>query len=334
MVPGLLAAPGALRLPALELLLARGRARSSESESTERWLGEAFGLEEAPLPAGALTLIAHHGDPGAACWARADPVHLRLMRDRLILAPAEAFALSGEEAQALCAALNRHFEGRLALQALEPRRWCARLEQDPGFQAQSPLMLAGRDVNRSLPAGAARAHALLNEAQMLLHEHPVNAAREARGEPVVNSIWLWGAGRAPGKLQARWRSVAAEDPVALGLARLAGARALALPDSAQAWLRTLPEDGRHLALLGALRSPLALSDDAEYQQSLREMERGWFEPLLAALRSGRIGMVTIHVPDAAASVSFETIRGDLRRFWRRAKALAKYAPDSGVTPGP
>ena len=34
-------------------------------------------------------------------------------------------------------------------------------------------------------------------------------------------------------------------------------------------------------------------------------------------------MLTLHVPDAAAT--FETARGDLRRFWRRAKALEKYA---------
>jgi hypothetical protein len=34
-------------------------------------------------------------------------------------------------------------------------------------------------------------------------------------------------------------------------------------------------------------------------------------------------MVTLHVPEAGAS--FETIRGDLRRFWRRARALESYA---------
>ena len=47
--------------------------------------------------------------------------------------------------------------------------------------------------------------------------------------------------------------------------------------------------------------------------------------LLGALRAGRAGMVTLHVPDGAEEVSFETIRGDLRRFWRRAKPLEHYA---------
>jgi hypothetical protein len=36
-------------------------------------------------------------------------------------------------------------------------------------------------------------------------------------------------------------------------------------------------------------------------------------------------MVTLHVPDGAEEVSFETIRGDLRRFWRRAKPIEHYA---------
>jgi hypothetical protein len=33
-------------------------------------------------------------------------------------------------------------------------------------------------------------------------------------------------------------------------------------------------------------------------------------------------MLTIHVPEAAAS--FETVRGDLHRFWRRPRPLAEY----------
>jgi hypothetical protein len=36
-------------------------------------------------------------------------------------------------------------------------------------------------------------------------------------------------------------------------------------------------------------------------------------------------MVTIHVPDAAECLAYETVRADLRRFWRRPKALERYA---------
>ena len=302
-VPGLFAASPAVRLPGLELLLARARRHPAPVQGLERWWLEGFELGEGPFPAGPLTLLGGGGDPGAASWGRADPVHLRVMRDRLAVVPGEAFELAREEADALCAALNAHFPG-LDFTASEPRHWCARLEAS----------MAGSALDSGAPLDPPKAAApLINEAQMVLHAHPVNEAREARGEPTVNSLWLWGAGRLPARAHCAWQSVAADDPAVLGAARLAGARHCALPRSARDWLERLPEKGRHLAALDALRKPL------------EALEGDWFAPLLGALRAGRIGMLTLHVPDAAEAVSFETIRGDLRRFWRLAKPIERYA---------
>ena len=123
---------------------------------------------------------------------------------------------------------------------------------------------------------------------------------------------------------APWQSVTAADPIALGLARLGGARQRPLPATAEAWLERSGEEGRHLIVLDFLRAPLALGESAEYRECIDALEKRWFAPLLAALRAGRIGMVTLHVPDCLGA-SFETIRGDLRRFWRRRKALESYA---------
>ena len=290
LVPGLFSGNVEGRFAALEMLLARARRQHRDARPLEQWLQEAFDLGDGPFAAGALTLLASGGDPGDSSWTRADPAHLRVMRDHVVAAPADALTLSQAEADALCEALARHFAGELEVQACEPQSWCARL-----------------------PGDAPPGDALLNEAQMLLHAHPVNEAREARGELPINSLRLWGAGRAPRSAQCRWQSVAADDPAVRGAARLAGARHRPLPGSAQEWLDRLPEDGCHLALLDARQTPLT------------ELEARWFAPLLGALRAGRAGMVTLHVPDGAEEVSFETIRGDLRRFWRRAKPLEHYA---------
>jgi hypothetical protein len=131
-VPGLFSADAGGRLAALELLLARGRrSRPGEDkrpEGLEAWLLESFDLEEEPLCAGALTLLAHGGDPGDARWARADPVHLQLMRDRVVFVPGAALSISRDEAQALAAALVRpprrgsRAAGRLAARDGGPRR--------------------------------------------------------------------------------------------------------------------------------------------------------------------------------------------------------------------
>lgn len=333
LVPGLFAGERVERLPAAELVLARARASASERCSVQRWLHEAFEVEDAPPAAGALTLLGSGGEPGDACWARADPVHLRVMRDRLILVPGHALNVSAEEARALCESLNAHFAPAVAFEPVAPLHWCARLSengaendaQHASFDADCPLDAAGRDVDLALPAARGVPHRLLNEAQMLLHSHAVNAAREARGEPPINSLWLWGAGRKPKPATGRWQSVSAQEPVALGLARLAGARPRALAPSAHAWLEQSPQDGRHLLVLDGLRAPLALGEAAQYREALAMLERDWFAPLLAALRAGRIGMLSLHVPDGSECRSYEAIRGDLRHFWRRPRRLHEYA---------
>jgi hypothetical protein len=315
-VPGLFTAAQGVRLPAAELLLARGRRTDDEVRPLERWLTESFADEDEALPAGALTLLAHGGNPGSGLWARADPVHLRLMRDRVTLIPAEAFALSRQEADALCETLNAHFAGRLEFRAVEPARWCICFQQSIEIENRSPLELAGQDVR---PGRAA--DALANEMQMVLHEHPVNEAREGRGEPAVNGLWLWGAGSAPAGVQAPWHSISSDEPIALGFARAAGIRGRNLPADAEALLDRAAEEGRHLIVLDHLRAPTALGDAEACRGRIEALEEKWFAPLLAALRSGRAGMLTLHVPDAGRSV--EAIRGDLRRFWRRPRPLAR-----------
>ena len=311
-VPGLLSGNSHGRLASIELLLARGRRQERPPVGLEAWLMGNFGLAGENVPAGVLTLLAGNGDPGGGTWLRADPVHLRMMRDRPVVVPAEALELSRAEAEALCAALNGHFAGTMEVKAIAPRHWCARIEKAFSSNPASALEAAGREVLTGDP--------LLNEIQMLLHAHPVNEAREARGAPPVNSLWLWGAGKTP-EVSSTWSSVLADEPVAMGLARLARARYSSLPASAVAWLERAPEEGRHLVVLDALRAPAALGDLGSFEEQLAMLEKAWFAPVLAALRSGRIGMLSVHVPDGAAAASFETVRGDLRRFWRRARKL-------------
>lgn len=318
-----------LRLPALELLLARGRRSSDESISLECWLAQAFdGDEDAEIPAGALTLAASGGDAGDAIWMRADPAHLRLNRDALVLVPAVAFGVQAAEAEALAEHLNRHFAGELTFYPLSGERWCVRVENIPteGLRTKTPAEVAGRDINRLLPSGegSTRWHGLLNEIQMLLHEHPVNEAREARGEPAVNSVWLWGAGRMPAGAAAPFQSVTADDPLALGFAHAAQIRHRPLPRNASEWLDRLPEDGRQLVVLDTLRLPLALGDFEGWRTRIAELEERWFAPQVAALKAGRVGMVTVLVPDSGELRSFESARNDLRHFWRRTKPISAY----------
>jgi len=303
--------------PALEMLLARGR------RNLEDWLCRSFGIDEgSSIPAGALTAHAHGLNPGAALWLRADPIHLRADRHQVLLMPSQAFSVSTAEADGLAAALTPWLAGKFVLHAVRPDQWCLRFEGQAQSEASAkpPIDLAGANIDPHLPPK--QWHPLLTELQMALYEHPANTAREQRGEPVINSVWLWGAGRLPAAASGPWQSVSADDPVALGLGRLAGMRHRAPGAGAVDWLERAPEDGRHLVVLDSLRGAHALGDLDALAKRLQDLESNWFAPLLAALKSGRIGMLTIHIPEAAAS--FETARGDLRRFWRRPRPLATY----------
>jgi len=313
--------------PALEMLLARGRRSNGQGGSLEIWLGGAFGLNEPdsgdlPIAAGALTAHAHGLDPGADLWLRADPIHLRADRDQVLLMPNQAFSITAGEAEGLAAALAPWLAGKFTLHAVRPDQWCLRIDgqEQNAASAKPPIDLAGASIDPHLPPK--HWHPLLTELQMALYEHPANTAREQRGEPVINSVWLWGAGRLPAAASGPWQSVSADDPVALGLGRLAGMRHRAPGASATQWLERAPEDGRHLVVLDGLRGAHALGDTDALATRLQDLESNWFAPLHAALKSGRIGMLSIHIPEAAAS--FETARSDLRRFWRRPRPLATY----------
>jgi hypothetical protein len=326
-VPALLPAqepagnPVPIRLPALELLLARGRRIDGRAASLETWLCRAFGLGEPPaVPAGALTALAHGVDPGTLPWLRADPVHLRADRDRVLLMPGQGLSVTATEAEGLAAALTPLLAGKFVLHAVNPGQWCLQIPGPAEIGATAPIDLAGADIDPHLPPK--QWHLLLTEIQMALYEHPVNTAREQRGDPVINSLWLWGAGSAPATATTAWHSLSATDAVAAGLARSAAMRHREPGGGADEWLARAPEEGRHLMVLDGLRGVHALGGPEALARQQQDMEKSWFAPLLAALKSRRIGMLTIHAPEAGAS--FETVRGDLGRFWRRPRSLSTY----------
>src|SRR5262245_26537184 len=103
-VPGLLAS--GMRLASLELLAARGRRGEPRPQPLESWLQDAFGLS-GRLNAGAISLLGAGGAPGDAAWVRADPVHMQVMRDRVVIAPGSTLSISRDEAEGLCQSVNR-----------------------------------------------------------------------------------------------------------------------------------------------------------------------------------------------------------------------------------
>ena len=309
-----------LALPALETLLARAQPVPLPAESLEAWLCATFGVADQAIAP--ITLRADGVEPGASYWLRADPVHLLLQRDQLLL-QADVPLSAGEAAQ-LCASLNAHFDGHgLHFIAPHPQRWYLRTDAAPEMSTCPLAQVAGRNVHAHLPQGAdaLRWHGIFNEIQMCLFDHAVNQAREARGALPINSLWLWGGGRAVGELARPYASVCGDSDLASAFAQVAGIPGKVLPDDAS----VAGLDGDALFVHEGLSRALRHGDLHAWRDELQRLEQGCVQPLLEALRGGRIARLTLDAVQAGASRRFVLTRGAAWKLWLRRRPLARYA---------
>lgn len=293
--------------PALAALLARGR-RQAAPASLSRLIAQAFGVDRGIA---AHALAGEGLDPGTDVWLRADPVSLRFYQDRLIMLEPASLAIRSEEAEALVQTLNRHFAADgLTIQAIGRNRWYIRL---PGGlappEAEPPDALIGRPLDHFLPAGSAAQYwrSRLNETQMLLHDHPVNQARESQGLPPINSLWFWGGGRRTEPARGVFRLVVADHPLAQALAAAAGIECLGFE-------RLSALEGLEAAMVVV---ELPQGDNAgKWAQALIRSESQVFRPALRGLKRGRWLTVTVACAAPLAGASRSTPL-DAWCLWRR-----------------
>lgn len=175
----------------------------------ERALAHAHGWQGADgrWPWAALQAAADGIDMGSRPCGLLTPVHWHVGREHITLADPAALDLPTDESRALFDAVKPLFnDGQGTLTWGAPLRWYLTHEHLAHLPCASIDRVIGRNVDlwlRGDPQASADqlAHTrwvrrLQNEVQMLLHQHPVNEAREARGALPVNSFWLSGCGRA------------------------------------------------------------------------------------------------------------------------------------------
>lgn len=306
-----------LHLPYLEKLLSRGSKLTQQAEPLEAMLCGMFGVASvAPVCAAFDGLESGH-------WLRADPVHVRLQREQVVLLP--NVSVSRDEAQQLCASLNEHFAGEgLTFFAPHPERWYLKLHELPEIATVPLSQAAGRNIHGNLPSGAdaLRWRQIFNEIQMLLFAHPLNEAREARGEVPVNSVWLWGEGSSADQsvAQAGYRSASSDQVI---VQMLASASNVPFADWSPAWRG---EAG--LLVWGGLRSALQRGDLAGWRDALQAFETGYAKPLWQELRAGRIAQLQIDISSGDTRHRVSLTRRDTWSFWRSANRLADYSAES------
>jgi len=208
-------------VPAFAQWLARGTTLPATSPGYLAAMAEHFRWPEGPLPAAALIRQSVAGDAGDALWISADPAWVQPELNGARLLAYGNLGLTVAESAAFVQALQDTFaDAGMQLHVGDPQHWQLRLPDGidvPVFP--EPEEALGADLFEQLPQGddGRRWRALINEAQVVLHNDPANRTRAAEGLPPVNSVWLWGPGRLPEYVESGLTAIYSDDLLAWAL---------------------------------------------------------------------------------------------------------------------
>ncbi len=308
----------ALQAPALAALLTRTSAheRSAAPDTAlalphEQWLARSLGVAPDGQPAFAAASMRGFGlDPEGGTWFIVNPAHIQIARSHSMMADLRHLGLTEDESRVLFeAAAPLCEEIGHPLRYGDASTWFLRADDWRGIDAATPDTVTGMDLSDFVPRGkqALPLRRLQNEVQMLWHSHPVNAARETRRLPAVNSFWLWGA--ASGAKRARGKLTGVDVP---GWVRGMADRSYDGLDGIDV---ALAEDGT--VVVGTLAGSAIAADWGSWVLQVQHLEEKLFAPLHAALVQGRVKQLRLVLSSREALAEFTTTAMAQRKFWRR-----------------
>ena len=281
----------------------------SESEKPQELLAAILGELGLPYPdegLAALRMWGQTGDRPTVWIAAADPVYLEPRLDHLRLHALQCTGIRSPDLRPLF----DHLQDTLA----EDQRYgFARLGAYGYLRAEEPISTAmmpayvidQREPGEFLPTGehTVMHRNILSEIEMALHEHPVNVRRIEEGKAPVNSLWLWGGGKAPQKITRSQPPIFTDDPLLLGYWESATAVADLWPGDFAA----CAEASLHGFVAVTPEGDMAPESLVGYLRELREL-----------LRCKRIGRLIVLSRDGLRA---EIHRSDTLKFWRRDSEL-------------
>ena len=302
--------------PGLSTLLGKGQ----WTRENQSWLATAFGLSLDP-PAAPLRLLALNATNESNRYLCLDPVNIAFIERSVVVANPNELHLTENEAQALALSLAEVFAELGEIMITTANQWHLRLHATapalPAFAALPDFI--GRRADQGLPTDPQWRN-LLNQAQVLLHAHPVNQAREARGQQRVNSLWPWGGGSLPTDARTAHDVIVSANPVLQGLAKLCGVPA-DLPSAG--WQASAYKNP--LVILDNLANARGQADGMRWREALAALDANWFVPILDGLRTGEIARLKIIVPASNGNHHIELSQRALLKFWRKPASLSAFA---------
>lgn len=274
---------------------------------------------KADFPSAALTLLAKDMYGSGKFYMHADPVHLQADMDHAVLTSSADLDINVDEATVFCRILNQHFnQDGLEFFAINKDQWFVS-SNDRIDMITTPLVEAtGRNVNFILPQGddSVRWKQVLTEAQMLLHSHELNAAREDAGQLSINSLWFHGSGELSALNSTGIDVICSKDDMFKGLASHIQCDYLKVSDTVNEYAGFLlsckpgSKNVLHISELGHL---VNYTDVSMWLGKLTELLDSWIYPLLKITNKNNI-KVTLYPCNGKR---YQFSRYDFLKFWRQ-----------------
>lgn len=228
----------------------------------------------------------------------AQPVSYVLQRDSITLG--ELTVLSSREYKQATELLNTHFsaESVTFIPSDSQQYWYVQLPITH-ITTQLPHHAMQQDIHAYQPQGegATQLKQIMNVAQMLLHDHAINDAREEGGLPVFNSIWLYGGGQAETPLLDTNHAVMGNTPLIQAIQQ-------------QSDMPTY----EHLDALLAHQPPSAVM----HLQSPQAVD---WPALFAQVKRRKIRQLRVYIPMANETLYIHLTPVDCYRFWRKPRQV-------------
>ncbi len=308
--------PGNQQLPFTARLLSRGHYTKLTKADFETRVLNGMGImfdanHDVPIARLRSQHIAQF-NPEKRIWCL-DPVFIQIDKEDAVACAHESIDLSESEALHLIDDLNTHFnEDGFKLYYHSEHRWL--LEADLELTTVSLSSVMHQNISYLQPGGEheKRWRTLLNEIQMLLYNHPVNQARELRGEMPVNSVWLWGGGQAE-QYEPIVNAIICDEPWVNDLAQLYEINVQACNAFTHGGDLKAPMLLVYSAQLEAIRK----NDVFAWIDSLKDFEAKILSVVMQGLQDKTFDHLTVY----SDTVSISLDRKSLKKWWQRIKPV-------------
>ena len=289
------------------------------------WLGRPDLGSIAPATAAAAAAGGVRPDSAATVWI-ATPLHLAAGLTTLHADFRSRVRPARRELERLARDFHVAFASPgFGLQLLDSSEFLLFMPPVPPAQTTEPARLVVLDVADALPAGpgAVTLRRLGAEIDMWLHQDAADHPAARRGEPIANTLWLWGGGptvpdasQAPGMPAAiagpQFRATAfANDAFVQGLCKLSGNECQPLPQQLED-VFARPEVRRAI-VVAEVGQALRSDERWTVPQALAELDRRFVATAIRGLRSRDIATMTIVANDRRLIVNAR----DHLKLWRR-----------------